>query len=353
MKNTVTRILSLASAALFILGLAACDLSFLEKITPVDAVYAVSGRVVNAKAASTDDYWVNSANTDETLASAELSLVSERDGSSFSANADSAGQYSFADVPNGVYSLSARKDGWVFLPSMTVAISADSTALPDYVAFPAAQAGVVTVIMTWTNRETDMDLHMTYGGTLLNDDPDALAADGYSAGHVGYYQPSATYLQPDTSPAFTVTLDRDVTNETADPTNFDTSIPLVECVSVYEADGAPIIDPTPYVEGVQNAGDFRVYVNAFNKPNGTTGLIEGADTDVIPSGTTVHVFQDAVHLGSYYVPFNTAEKILRMAVIDMSGNATNAATSWTEIMSDSAVRAYGPVAAGLPVSTYE
>lgn len=354
MKKHTMRTSLVLGALCGLLSAASCVLEVpVDRPVEVDASYDLTGRAVNAKASTveadncafyekTGDATVNLAGTVVTL--------KDTSNNSYVSTVGADGTFIILGVPNGTYSVSASKTGWTFVPAKRFTVSQDSTTVPDLVAFHESEAGLLTVIMTWDNRETDMDLHMVHGalrpdgdsdGFPDGDNPDTQNPGDYYAKHVGYYNPDVSESN------FEVLLSRDVTNDTAAPTNFAASIPLVECISVNQTDftAGTIIDPNP-----GDTSDFRVYVNAFNKASGTTGL--DIDPIVAPSGTTVHYFQDQQYLGTYYVPLNTAEKLLGMGVVAMDGTAANSAQIWTEIVSDTAVRSLGP-AKGVPVKSFQ
>lgn len=334
----------------------------IKEVTVV-GTYTVTGRAVNAKADSTGNFWVNTdAGSTETLVGTTVTLVGT---STYTTTVGSDGTFVLMNVPNGTYALKGLKSGWVFVSDTKFSVTANSLVAPDLIAFPESKAGALTVIMSWQNRTTDMDLHMTFGEVIAalgkddlpGDNPDAESKDDYSTTHVGRFLKEVDHNVANTGIlSFTAKLERDISNTTSDPTNFITTIPLVECISVYE-NPTSVQTINPY-DGTGNDGDFRIYVNAFKKKAGTTGLDDATD-QVVPAGTTIRVFQKELHLGTYHVPYNTAEQTLRMAVIDMNditeGTTTfkNVATVWTEIITETNVRSIAPAIDGIPVKAFE
>lgn len=327
-------------ALVFSLSLTSCD----AVKAFIDALYAIDGKVVNIKAPANGDYFKSSKNASLSLVGAVVTFTDSTDSTKkHTATVASDGTYKVIDVPNGKYSISATQNGWTFIP-ITFVVSSTTKVAPDLLAFVTAEAGTLTVVMTWENTARDMDLHMTWG--TMN-----ASASAPNSNHLQSTQIVAG-ADTKTGTGWTASLDRDVWGTLL------TSTPLVETITLTASGGT--ISPNaggslPTADAVNNDQTFRFYIDAFNTTSGTTG--DNASVPAVsPSGATLHFFQGSSHLGSYYAPFNTAERTLRIAKVIFDGTASNNYTLFTAVESTVANTYRGfdtPVMIGQPVGAIQ
>lgn len=313
MKKRMLTAMGMAILAVSAFALAGC-----EEI--LKTMFSASGKVVNVKASSTaTDQLASKTNSSVTLSGATITFT-DGAGAKFTGTVSSSGSYEVKGLGPGKYQITGAKDGWTFVPTSFVMNGFVSTG-PTILAFPTSEAGSLTVVMSWEKSSQDMDLHMTWG-TLAS-------AGSTNTNHLFYGSSSKAVSGTN----FTATLDRDVVGTDA------ASIQRVETITLTASGGA--ISPNnggslpatndAAMDAVNNS--FRFYVDSYGTASGTTGLTgTGA---VAPAYVTLNFFQGTSHIGSYYAPYNTAERTLRVARVLFDGTSSNNYLVYTDTESAS------------------
>ncbi len=304
-----TALILVIAAIIFIAT--ACDIYFYY--------YDYSGVAVNVKSeGDSTTYWKDG---DYTLAGASAKLFAyNSDNGTFSSTADytaevsSSGSFTFSQIPTGKYLLTGSDSSsyWTFVPRF-IEISGDGGALPDLFAYPAADAGVFTIITSWENAAIDVDSILTYGesdGSTTDDWTDALKNPA-----TGHRTKIYSGARGSTDGIY---LDRDVYSSTYGPETTSSTIPRVETISIYSG----------VTSWLDIADVMYFYVDSYwdDEEDEISGYdtvpyqsLTGLTGEYASAFAQVDVMYGNEHYGTWVLPWNSAEDTLQVLRLDYNG----------------------------------
>ncbi len=308
-KKAIFSIALILVTAAIVFIVSGCEITF--------TFYDYSGTAVNVKSEGDSDfYWKDGSYT---LAGATVELYAyDSSNGTFSSTADytatvsTSGSFTFYSLPSGQYLLngSDSTNYWTFVPRFIEA-SGSSGDFPDLFAYPAAGAGVFTIITSWENAAIDVDSILTYGAEA---DSAIQDWDSLDVNPTGVRSKIYSGARGSTSGIY---LDRDVYSSTYGPKKTSSTIPRVETISIYS--GA--------TEWLDNLDVLYFYVDSYWDDE--EDEISGYDTVPYQSLTgligeypspmaQVDVMFGEEHYGTWILPWNTDEDTLKVLRLDYS-----------------------------------
>ena len=286
-----------------------------------------SGQAVNVKASAAADVDAlkDSSDSTVTLVGTVVKLIPIGNDGSFTESADttitadepvgSDGSFTFYYLPTNRYKLTGVKDGWTFVPRY-IDISGDGSDLPDLLAYPTADAGVITLVTSWEDTDIDVDAILTYGEpetdtTTINDWTTDLNVQNPALGT----RTKISWKYPGSTDG--IQLDRDVASATAgiESTRTDESVPRVETISIYnddwldDGDVAYLYVDSFFDEELVSDWDTVYLGDDYQSLTGEEGTYASAYAQVdVMFGTT--------HYGTWVLPWNTSETTIKVLRID-------------------------------------
>lgn len=303
----IARLGAIAILVIATVSMAGCD--FLFAVT-----MSVSGKAVNvlAEVSTTDEYWKgeSSSGTAVSLEGARITLTSLKDGdtTSYTATVSSSGTWLITGIGAGKYRVTGTQTGWTFIP-MDVEVSGFlSEVSADVLAYPTPAGDPIMLIVRWNNELIDVDSYL-----VIDADSDIDTAN--SADTVDY-----TDTANDSPVANTVTLDRDV--------RFVSSA----------LNGYPVetirITANPFGSAQAYDGQLRYYLQSYSYLSGSTQVTDNTVLTGDPTASytgradaTVYVMQGTENFGTWPLPIETAEKMLGIIKIDITGDASSTSYS--------------------------
>jgi len=296
LRKTAALFATLISATILI-SLTGCQdlLDSLATIEYKDAVYSISGKVINVREVEdATGYTIPVGGTVEVTKFGVATVLG-------SSTISSSGTYSISDLPSGEYVVKVKNDAtWVGVP-VSVEVAGGDVADKGIFAYTDVANGKALIILTWDFKGTDtpdLDSHSYLGGGVNG--PSTIDA----------YYPLAERTQ--TNGRIKATLERDVTGT---PMKNGTWYPVE--TTIVEQSGNSGIDYDSYL---------RFYANAFD------GSISGVDTGTVkqPANAVVYVMYDGAHYGTFWPSLNTDstwELFLKIRA-ESDGSLTIAPSSW-------------------------
>ncbi|MDC7225529.1 MAG: hypothetical protein PQJ61_02055 [Spirochaetales bacterium] len=263
-----------------------------------------TANAVNVKYDKTDAYYQGDGT--DTLVGTSVSLYAYNSSTGkyfetayMTATVGSNGSFTFYNPePNrykltGTYNSSFNSD-WTFVPRY-IDITNSGASSKDLYAYPADEDCQYTIIASWENVDRDVDLNCTYGpetadetvpwATDYTDTTYTPEDDRYHIYFANQGDPSGVYLDNDVD------------------TDDDSDVPRVETMSIYSNNW---FNDEDYI---------RFYLDLYNDPDTAADdnyTLTGEDGEDPSSYAQVDLMHGDTHYGTWYVPWNTAERTLEI-----------------------------------------
>ncbi|MBI9104636.1 MAG: DUF5011 domain-containing protein [Spirochaetales bacterium] len=207
------------------------------------------------------------------------------------------GTYEIDYVAMGKYKIVGEKTGYTFVPRI-VDVAGNDFTLPKLMGYINSDDYAVTLLVSWEDDDMDIDSYLSY--------------------YDGSVRESVSYMATGDADNFggtTIILNRDATSSS---TNKVETMTIIEPAS---ASDAPYFDATGTTDSIAN-NQLRYYVKLYNTSAGSlTGLDDGANSENSAFAQVDAMYQgesgtDAVHMGSWELPWNTDETLLNVVNLD-------------------------------------
>lgn len=262
----------------------------------------VKGNTLNAMAPSSKtDYWVSG---DQSLEGATISFYPQNSDGTYSSIASNTttvnydGTYSIGSIGMRKYKVQGEKPGWVFVPKF-VDIAGEDMDLGPLSAYLNQGSDTMVILLSWEDKSLDLDGVLTYYDSKLG-----------QRSHVGWKGNTQDYSIGANG---AIERKRDVVAST------ERSIPRVETILVkLDTDNLSTETGTDYISGKNiPRNQLRYYVNNPIFNGSVTGVDDGYNS-IAFSNAVVDIMYGTTHYGGWTMPWNTAEKTLHIANIDVS-----------------------------------